>query len=158
MHLTDVSNNVKKEIHLCEECSKGQGATIESHMYKQPAYPDLLTQFVEAQSDEPEESGGAEAECPHCGITYKKFRSSGKFGCPHDYAVFKKGLVGLLEKIHGQSQHSGKIPVRASDQIAKQRQLRTLRRDLEKAIRSEAYERAAEIRDQIYQIEGRQQD
>jgi protein-arginine kinase activator protein McsA len=34
--------------------------------------------------------------------------------------------------------------------------LRSLRADLEKAVREEAYERAARIRDRIYALEGRE--
>jgi len=93
--------------------------------------------------------------CPSCGMTYRRFRSSGKFGCPNDYVVFKRGLMSLLDKIHGKSTHVGKIPLRASDQIARQKELRTLRAELEKAVRAEAYEKAAKIRDRIYKLEGR---
>jgi protein arginine kinase activator len=153
VHLTDVSNNTKREIHLCETCAKEQGVTIKSYLNKGPSYPEFLTQIVHSQS----EVSGEEKDlaCPRCGITYKKFRTTGKFGCPHDYVVFKKGLLNLFEKIHGRVQHTGKVPLRASDQMAKQQELRNLRSDLEKAVREEAYERAAELRDRIYELEGR---
>ena len=72
--------------------------------------------------------------------------------------VFKKGVLNLLEKIHGKVEHRGKVPLRASDQIAKQKELRSLRADLEKSVREEAYERAAKIRDQIYALEGRSEE
>jgi len=154
VHLTDVSNNMKREVHLCESCAKTQGVTIKSYLHhKTPTYPEILTQIVHSQAEaSPEEKDLA---CPKCGITYRKFRSTGKFGCPHDYVVFKKGLVGLLEKIHGKVEHKGKVPLRATDQIQRQKELRSLRSDLEKAVRDEAYERAARIRDKIYAIEGK---
>ena len=41
VHLTDVSNNSKKEMHLCESCAQERGATIKSHMHKEPAYPEF---------------------------------------------------------------------------------------------------------------------
>ena len=63
--------------------------------------------------------------------------------------------MSLLEKIHGKVEHVGKVPSRSGDEIARQQQLRVLRSDLEKAVRGEEYERAAEIRDSIYGIEGR---
>ncbi|MBI4606913.1 MAG: UvrB/UvrC motif-containing protein [Planctomycetes bacterium] len=154
VHLTDVSNNTKKEIHLCESCAKLQGVTIKSYLHKSPTYPELLTQLVHSQSEAPADE--KDVVCPRCGITYRKFRSTGKFGCPNDYSVFKKGLFNLLEKIHGKVEHKGKVPLRASDQIVKQKELRALRADLEKAVREEAYERAAQIRDRIYGLEGRQ--
>lgn len=153
VHLTDVSNNTKREVHLCDSCAKLQGVTIKSYLHKSANYPELLTQLVQSQTESPAEE--KDVTCPRCKMTYKKFRSTGKFGCPHDYMVFKKGLLNLLEKIHGKVEHRGKVPLRASDQINKQKELRSLRADLEKAVREEAYERAAQIRDRIYSLEGR---
>jgi protein arginine kinase activator len=152
VHLTDVANNVKREVHLCEECAKGQGGTIKSYMYKEPSN-EFLSQLVESQTES--SAGEKDLLCPRCGLTYKKFRSTGKFGCPHDYMVFKKGLTNLLEKIHGKVQHVGKMPLRASDQMERQKELRALRAELEKAVRGEAYEKAAQLRDRIYRLEGR---
>jgi protein arginine kinase activator len=153
VHLTDVSNNTKQELHLCDECAKGQGVTIKSYMYKEPNYPELLPQLVESQAES--SAGEADLACPRCGMTFRRFRSTGKFGCPDDYTVFRKGLIGLLEKIHGRSQHVGKIPARANDEISKQKELRDLRAELEQAVRGENYEAAAELRDKIYRLEGR---
>jgi protein arginine kinase activator len=70
--------------------------------------------------------------------------------------VFKKPLLSLLEKIHGKVEHVGKVPSRTSDEIARQQELRSLRSDLERAVRGEAYEKAAEIRDKIYDLESRE--
>jgi len=154
VHLTDVSNNTKREIHLCDGCAKDQGVTIKSYLNKSPSYPEFLTQIVHSQSEATAEE--RDLTCARCGMTYRKFRSTGKFGCPNDYVAFKKGILNLLEKIHGKVQHTGKVPLRASSQIAVQKELRCLRADLEKAVREEAYERAAKIRDRIYELEGRE--
>jgi len=153
VHLTDVSNNQKREIHLCESCAKEKGVTIKSHMNKDPSFPEFLTQLVESQTDEATEE--KDVRCPKCGITYRKFRSIGKLGCPNDYVVFKKALVNLLEKIHGKVQHVGKVPSRVGDRLARQKDLNQLRDELARAIESEAYEKAAEIRDRIYSLERR---
>ena len=96
VHLTDVSNNTKREIHLCEACAKTQGVTIKSYLHKSPTYPELLSQLVHSQAEGHPEEG--DLTCPRCKITYKKFRATGKFGCPHDYVIFKKALLNLLEK------------------------------------------------------------
>ncbi len=156
VHLTDVSNNEKREVHLCESCAQEKQVTIKSYLHKpasQDVFPQFLTQLVQSQTEgHPDEQGLA---CPRCGTTYRRFRSTGKFGCPMDYTVFKKGLVNLLEKIHSRVQHTGKVPLRANDQIERQRELRALRADLDRAIQDEQYEKAAEIRDRIYELEGR---
>ena len=151
VHLTDVSNNQKREIHLCEDCAKEKGVTIKSHMNKDPNFPEFLTQLVESQTEATSEE--KDLRCPKCGITYRKFRSSGKFGCPNDYAVFRKGLLNLLEKIHQKVQHVGKIPSRVGTHLAREKELNQLREELTRAIESEAYEKAAEIRDRIKTIE-----
>jgi protein arginine kinase activator len=154
VHLTDVSNNEKRELHLCESCAKTQGVTIKSYLNKEPSASDLLNTLAQSQAG----PGTAEKDlvCPHCRVTYRTFRSTGKFGCPHDYVVFKKPLLSLLEKIHGKVEHVGKVPSRTSDEIARQQELRSLRSDLERAVRGEAYEKAAEIRDKIYDLESRE--
>lgn len=155
VHLTDVSNNQKKEIHLCEDCAKEKGVTIKSHMNKDPNFPEFLTQLVESQTESVDED--KDIRCPKCGITYRKFRSTGKFGCPNDYAVFRKGLLNLLEKIHQKVQHVGKIPSRVGDHLARQKELIQLREELTRAVEAEAYEKAAEIRDRIYILEKRKE-
>lgn len=152
VHLTDVTAHSKHEIHLCEDCAKKQGVTIKSYMHKEPAGPDLVSQLVASPASET--AGGRDRSCDTCGTTYRNFRSTGKFGCPGCYRSFRQGLVSLLEKIHGRAQHVGKVPLRASDQIARQKELRTLRVELERAVRDEAYEEAARIRDRINDLEG----
>ncbi len=153
VHLTDVSNNQKREIHLCEECAKDKGVTIKSHMNKDPHFPELFNQLVESQTDTAEDE--KDVRCPKCGITYRKFRSSGKFGCPNDYVAFRKGLVNLLEKIHQKVQHVGKVPSRVGNELARQKELNQLREELSRAVEAEAYEKAAELRDRIYMLESR---
>jgi len=155
VHLTDVSNGVKKEVHLCDACAKKQGVTIKSYMHKAsseaPVFPSHL--IDDEVADAPTEVQGE--HCAVCGTSYRQFRSSGKFGCPKCYESFGGKLGDLLEKIHARGQHEGKVPARASDQIERERELRSLRADLEEAVNEEAYERAAELRDRIYRLEGR---
>ena len=156
VHLTDVSNNAKRELHLCEDCAKGQGVTIKSYLNKDPAVAEsaFLNQLAQSQAEAADDEQAL--ACSRCGTTYGSFRSQGKFGCPHCYVVFRKPLLNLLEKIHGKVEHVGKVPSRTGEESARQQQLRGLRSDLEKAVRGEDYEKAAELRDRIYGLEERQ--
>jgi protein arginine kinase activator len=77
----------------------------------------------------------------------------GKFGCPNDYVTFKKGLLGLFDRIHGSTQHRGKVPSRTTDRIAQQKELMQLREELKNAVAAEAYERAVELRDKVHKLE-----
>lgn len=155
VHLTDVSNNEKKEIHLCEGCAQQQGTTIKSHMNKEPSYPDFKPHELMTADVAESESEDSALVCPKCGITFRKFRSTGKFGCPEDYEIFGSHVVQLLEKIHHRVQHTGKIPARTSRKLTIQKEVQQLRGELQESIKREQYERAAEIRDKIYSLEGR---
>ncbi|MCO5328268.1 MAG: UvrB/UvrC motif-containing protein, partial [Solirubrobacterales bacterium] len=94
--------------------------------------------------------------CPSCGTSFSDFRASGRLGCPNDYDLFKRGLVPLLEKIHGAVQHTGRIPARVGARIERQRLIAALQRDLSQAVEREEYERAAEVRDKIRSLEQQQ--
>ena len=56
--------------------------------------------------------------------------------------------------MHGSSQHVGKIPANADVEVVKTNELIQLRRDLNEAVGKEDYEKAAQIRDKIYDLSG----
>ncbi|OYW15649.1 MAG: hypothetical protein B7Z55_14890 [Planctomycetales bacterium 12-60-4] len=91
--------------------------------------------------------------CPNCGITFKEFRSQGRLGCAHDYVAFQEELLPLLENIHGEVQHVGKVPKRAPDASQQQFRLVKLKSRLRAAVDDEMYEEAARLRDEIAQLE-----
>ena len=59
----------------------------------------------------------------------------------------------LLENIHGETRHSGKVPRRAPRNTQQQTTLIQLRNELKRAVAAEDYEAAARLRDQIKGIE-----
>jgi protein arginine kinase activator len=170
VHLTEIVQKYKKETHLCEECAKSKGVPYKSQFSvkefvggvgKKDAEPPVVglpgalpgaSAPVAAQSATLEFA----EPCPSCGITFAEFRSSGRLGCPTDYDHFKRGLVPLLEKIHGAVQHTGRIPARVGARIERQRLIGALQRDLSQAVEREEYERAAELRDKIRGLENQQ--
>ena len=91
--------------------------------------------------------------CPICQITFLEFRNSGRLGCPYDYEVFRDELMPLLENIHGETRHSGKVPKRAPRNTQQQTTLIQLRNELKRAVAAEDYEAAARLRDKIKGIE-----
>lgn len=161
VHLTDVSNGAKNEVHLCEPCAKQQGVTIKSYMHKSSAASasaSVSSELFGGAGEVASETSGKDAAglvCGTCGTSYRSFRSTGKFGCPDCYEAFGPKLGDLLEKIHSRNQHVGKVPARASVEEARDTELRALRVELDEAVRSEAYEKAAQIRDRIQRVEGR---
>lgn len=58
-------------------------------------------------------------------------------------------MTPLFRRIHGNINHTGKIPKRAGGRLKTVRELETLKAELANAIKNEEYEKAAEIRDKI---------
>jgi len=152
VHLTEVSKNQKKEVHLCESCAQEKGVEIHSHV-KNLSLPEFFGQLSDPVPPKEREEESSTTSCPVCGIDYQEFRATGKFGCASDYRVFRKELDYLLDKVHGSVQHRGKMPVRVGLEQSRLRQIDELKRELRKAVESEEYEQAANIRDRIHMLE-----
>ena len=152
VHLTEIVGNEKKEKHFCEDCAQD----ITNHFPKAPSPSDILANLINQVSPEIREM--SKMVCPVCGLSYLEFRSHGRLGCPMDYNVFKKGLLPLLERMHGSAQHVGKVPTNVSTEIIKKNELIKLRKELNESVEKEDYERAAQIRDKIYELSGNVED
>jgi protein arginine kinase activator len=59
----------------------------------------------------------------------------------------------LLKAMHKGTEHVGKLPQRAHQQIQNNDRMRALTADLQKAVAEENYETAASLRDQIKKLE-----
>ena len=148
VHLTDIVNGHKRELHLCQECAE-QKQLIQKQELNLPAIIQaLIGQHVSQLSDEL-----ARLSCPACGIKYMEFRAEGRLGCPHDYEAFRVGLEPLLQRIHRAERHVGKHPRRRLAGCPAEGELLELRRRLREAVEAENYEEAAHLRDAIRQKE-----
>lgn len=152
VRLTQVENNEMSTHHLCEKCAAAKGVESPEGTTHFP-----LTGFLAQLGDEPDESTGSvdrATACSFCGLTFGEFREAGRLGCPHCYETFEEYLRGLLRRVHGSTQHVGKISLppdpTASDL---EKRMDALRRKLERAVRSEDFERAAVLRDEIRALE-----
>ena len=147
IHITEVGNGEHHENHLCEQCAEAEGTVVKSP----PTINQLLNSLIMAHSGATELAG---LTCPECGISFLEFRQQGLLGCPNDYEVFSQPLDDLLLRVHGQDiHHVGKVPARGGTQQKEYVQLLRLRRDLAKAVESEQYEEAAQLRDRIKEFE-----
>jgi protein arginine kinase activator len=148
IHLTAIENGAKQEAHLCEECARASGVHLKFNL----SIGDLLGTLMEpAAPAKASKAGGA--RCPECGITYAEFKSKARLGCAKDYEVFRGELLKLLEKIHGATTHAGKAPHTVDAAIRKENELVRLKKDLEAVVKSEDFEKAAQIRDRIRSLE-----
>ena len=148
-HVTVLKEGDVKELHFCEQ-------HFHDYMNK-PETSSPEESFIESllpDSELDQELAEADQErCPNCGISYREFRESGRFGCPHDYTLFRERVLPLLENIHNAKQHRGKIPRKSPLDTEQQFRLIQLRKELAQAIELENYEKAAQIRDEIQSLE-----
>ena len=159
VHLTEIIDNQMNELHLCEECAHKKSAQME----QQFGLSDLLAGLAdfEKPSGGKDEKETVSVKCPNCGLTYKDFKKIGRLGCGECYLAFRIFLGPLLKRIHGSSSHCGKCPVKSAAGAGKAARGRKpdaqdLRCRLQKAIEMEAYEEAARLRDQIKELEKKQ--
>jgi protein arginine kinase activator len=139
-------------MHLCERCAQEEGIAVKSQL----SINELLSGLLATQPSDDELFGDTEQEhtCPHCGFTLSQFTKEAVLGCPYDYEVFEKSLMPLIEKAHdGKTVHRGKVPSKTPKDTKKQIKLAAMRQQLDTAVKSEDYEQAAKLRDEINRLE-----
>ncbi len=152
VHLTEIIDEQMNELHLCEECARQKSIQME----QQFGLSDLLAGLAEFEKPPKDIESAVQLKCPACGLSYTDFKKIGRLGCGECYTAFKKYLGPLLKKIHGSNSHLGKSALKAAKPSKKKAELDTLRQRLQKAIEEEAFEEAANIRDQIREAEKKQ--
>lgn len=150
MQVTQVVQNDSKLLKLCESCARELGFAGPSAPSNFPL-GDFLAQLGE---DTPRGAAPPAESCAFCNLTFAEFRETGRLGCPHCYSAFEGHLRGLLRRIHGGTQHVGKVYLPPDPlQTEREKRLEGLRRRLERAVEAEDFERAAHLRDQIRSLE-----
>lgn len=158
VHITQVVNDAKREMHLCEQCAAqvtgDMGLTWSTFSFNK-----LLGGLLEPEgvSGLAAASPAGAGRCPNCGLTFADFRRLGHLGCSQCHVTFGRQLEPVLRRIHGSATHAGKVPARQAGQLRAQRELERLRQELNEAIVKEEYERAAELRDRIRMLEKQEQ-
>ncbi|MGL4521797.1 MAG: UvrB/UvrC motif-containing protein [Bacilli bacterium] len=99
-----------------------------------------------------------EKECPNCSMTLKKIKENSRIGCELCYTHFFDELNTLFPKLqNGNTIHRGKTPRRLQCAIALEKAIEQLQVEMQEAVQEEAFERAAEIRDAIKELEQKKQ-
>lgn len=156
VHITKVVNNQKAELHLCERCAREKGELEFSVEPKFSVHDFLAGLFNYGSAVAPQVGVSADRRCRVCGFDFSQFSSVGKLGCGHCYEQFRDKIDPLLRRIHGSSIHTGKTPRRVSSVARPTREIEALRRELEECVRREDFEKAAELRDRIRDLEKRE--
>ncbi len=153
VHLTQMVNGKKIDMHLCTECAAQKGFLLFDHD-KKFSIPNFLGSFLGSDFNLQDVHSMASANsCTNCGMSFADIRQTGKLGCSECYKAFDTELEPTLRRIHGNSNHVGKIPVRGGEKVFLKKEMGELKSKLQQAIKEENYEQAAEIRDKIKGLE-----
>jgi protein arginine kinase activator len=149
VHLTQILEGGKiQKVDLCEQCAKEKGVHDPSGF----SLSDLLVGLGSADEIKTEGTG---TRCPVCGFTQADFKKTGRLGCSACWESFEPGLSSLLKAMHKGDHHIGKIPSKAAHTIELNEKIKQLTDELEKAVREEKYEHAAQLRDEIRELESK---
>ena len=150
MELTQVANGQVTKIHLCEQCAAERGLENTASVGKSP-----LASYIAAMGqglNDATPAGGSDLTflCKSCGATLQDFRESGRLGCPDCYRTLGEPLRELLRRLHGATRHTGeRYAAPGSAPLPNMKSGLELREQLKRAIESEDFELAAQLRDQL---------
>jgi protein arginine kinase activator len=149
VHLTQIVENAVTQLHLCEKCAAEKGVETTVAMPKHP-----LAGLLQAAQQQVQVAQGDAVRCTFCSATLRDFKASGRLGCAHCYGAFESSLRELLRRVHGNSRHVGRRyePPRP-EAFERDTTLGELRDRLRRAIESEQFELAADLRDRIRVME-----
>lgn len=162
IHLTDIHNNVKKEVHLCEKCATEKGFNFQTtanlpHLLGLAAKKaqNLQTGIKFKPVSTPSPAPAEDLQCPQCGLCWSQFSERGRLGCANDYKAFDAQLRQLIS---GQiaphvknrdKMHFGKTPGPRREEDETVVAIRSLEKRLRQAVAEENYEAAAGMKNEL---------
>lgn len=161
---TQIINGVKKEMILCEKCSKELG--IDNMKLSLPiSFSNFFGDFLNEYDNSfmPLITMPKETKCNKCGMTYDEFMQLGKFGCDNCYEVFSTRIDPILKRLQGSNRYIGKKAelnennitkkIEVKKKESKQDKINKLKEKLKELVKEENYEEAAKVRDEIKKLE-----
>lgn len=149
-HLKKVINGQVEEYMLCDDCVKKMGyvGTFDDFDFNLDSFlgglfSDVMSSKVKKET----------LKCKICGSSFEDISSKCKAGCANCYTTFGDKLMPLIKRIHGNTNHSGKLAGTVSEGKKIKNKISSLKESLEKAIKEQNFEHAAELRDEIKKLE-----
>jgi protein arginine kinase activator len=153
IHLTKIINGEKNEVFICENCAEKTGQiSLGANPF---SFQNLLSDILNPNIDSSFEQSKGDLVCENCGMTYRDFSKNGLFGCSVCYETFSNRLNPLAKRIHGSNEHNGKVPKRRGGYLRIKREINKLREKMQQSVDKENFEKAAELRDKIHDLETR---
>ncbi len=154
-HVKTIVNGEFKEYDLCSECASKLGYTnVFGDMENE--FSNFLGSFFGNVLPARTQA----TRCEFCGSTYSDIAKTGNVGCAKCYEIFADNLYPSIRRIHGNTTHCGKNSsiAKKSKQSkvqteSKKDKIKKLKAELETAIKEQNFEKAAELRDRIKEME-----
>ena len=146
-HIKTILNGELKEYNLCSECAQklGYGSFFGGFGFD---LDKLFGSFMDGMG-----STKIKKRCQCCGSSFEDIAKSGKVGCAECYDTFYEELLPSIQRIHGRTSHTGKLAHSAGTEVKLRNEIARYRSELEQAIKAQEFEKAAELRDKIIELE-----
>ena len=154
--ITKIVNGDKNETRLCEDCAQEENVALALQLEPKMMLHNIFADFFNSPHlgiGHRKMPAHIRAKCEQCGFTDNDFAKTGKLGCDKCYDYFQSKIEPLLKRIHGTDRHTGKVPMRTGETLTAKRKIEGLKAELQQAIQSEEYERAAELRDRVKELQ-----
>lgn len=150
IRLKEIINDMVTELQLCQACFeerelKGGGHAVGS--------VDKAMSALAGQTGAGKKADAKPLQCSTCGASEEDLKNNGRLGCGDCYDEFEVSIQPILTRVHNATEHRGKAPHEAARNLDFKVEMRRLQEDLQEAILSENYERAAKLRDKIRQFQ-----
>ena len=160
LHISQTINGKTQEQHLCANCAQETGINNSFNPY--------VEEFLKSGSIAQgifNTAGGIPAfgntgikpvVCSSCGQRYEEFRKSGLLGCSNCYKAFEDRLDAIFRRVQGGNRHVGRKACETAGQqelLLYRHQMIDLKNKLQEYVEKEEYEKAAELRDEIRDLQ-----
>ncbi len=152
IHLTQQKNDRVVKIHVCRMCAEEKGF---DYLEKSNFALGNIISGLFGDSADAARIKKKKHVCTLCGTSHEDFRDVAKLGCSECYEFFKPHVLSVLRNLHVKTQHFGKCPKSRGERAETVRRATLLQEELELSIAEECYERAAEIRDELRELNGK---
>jgi protein arginine kinase activator len=154
VELTQIADDKKIELHLCEKCAAEKGISTSASLAKIPVGGFVAALGKGSQAAAALPNITQTGTCPACGASLEDFRETGRLGCAECYRTFEAPLRDLLRRLHGASRHLGeRYAIPGGESVEEVFSRAQLQERLKLAVESERFELAAELRDRLRALE-----